>query len=129
MFLIDVCPEHFDQSGIINPKRLSVWSLNIDHQLFEIGRERIRVFALCLGQIDRAGGFVRKSEARTILQQLSLLASCQVWESLVIRRASEGKEAIAIDSRITRKSFIQLFAAHALNRVTPEAVNFSDDVH
>jgi hypothetical protein len=47
----------------------------------------------------------------------------------VVRRTPEGKEAIAVDSRITRKSFIQLFAAHAFDRITPKAFNLSNDAH
>jgi len=47
----------------------------------------------------------------------------------VIRRTSECKDAIAIDSRIARKSFFQLFAAHAFDGITPKAIHPSDDAH
>jgi hypothetical protein len=47
----------------------------------------------------------------------------------VVCRASEGKEAISIDSGISRKSFVQLFATHAFDRVTPKAVHFSNNTH
>ncbi len=47
----------------------------------------------------------------------------------MIHRTSESKEAIAIDSRVTCKSLVQLFATHAFDGVTPKAVHLSDDAH
>jgi hypothetical protein len=106
MFLIDVCPEHLDQGRIINRKRFSIRSLNIDNELCEVGQERIRVSAFRLDQVDGSRRFVWIPEAWTILQKFSLFARCEIWESLVIRRTPEGKDAIAIDSRVTGKDFI-----------------------
>ena len=80
-------------------------------------------------QIDRPRRFVGVTKARTILEKLSLLASCEIRKSLGTRRTSESEDAIAINSRITCKCFVQLFAAHAFDRITPKALDLSDDAH
>src|SRR6266536_697971 len=59
----------------------------------------------------------------------SLLAGRQIGESLGARRTSKGEETITVNSRETRKSFVQLLATHALDGVAPEAIHLSDDAH
>src|SRR5207245_713975 len=126
---IDVRSKHFDQCRIVNRNTFSIGSLNIDNQLCEIRYKRIRVSAFRLDQVNGTRRFVRMTKSRTILQKLSLLASCEIRKSVVIRRASEGKEAIAVDSRVTCKSFVQLFATHAFDGITPKTLNLSNDPH
>jgi hypothetical protein len=58
-----------------------------------------------------------------------LLPSCEIREAFVIRRTSEGKDAIAINTSVTGEDFIQLFAAHAFDGITPKSLHFSNDAH
>jgi hypothetical protein len=63
------------------------------------------------------------------LQELSLLTGGEIGESLMVRGALESVNAISIDSRVTRKSFFQLLAAHAFDGISPKAVYNSNYAH
>src|SRR4030095_6486910 len=91
--------------------------------------KRIRAFAFRLDQVNRPRRFVRMTEARTILQKPSLFARSQIRKSRGAGRTSEGEEAIAINSRVTCEGFIQFFASHAFDGITPKAINFSNEAH
>jgi hypothetical protein len=64
-----------------------------------------------------------------IQQQLFLLPSGQVRESLRTSGTPESKEAIAVDTRKAEERLFQLLAAHAFNRIAPEAVDLSHGAH
>src|SRR5271165_4562043 len=64
-----------------------------------------------------------------IQQQLFVLPSGQVRESLRTSGTPESKEAIAVDTRKAEERLFQLLAAHAFNRIAPEAVYLSHGAH
>ena len=85
--------------------------------------------AVRFGQIHGARSFVRITKPGPILQKSSLLARREIRKSRGTCRTFEGKDAVAINSGVTCKRFIQLLAAHALDWITPKAFHFSDDAH
>jgi hypothetical protein len=82
-----------------------------------------------VAQVDRSCRFLRISEARAVTNHLTLIATGEEREAVRVRRTCESEEAIAINSRVTDEHFIQLFAAHAFDRITPKAFHFSNDAH
>jgi hypothetical protein len=67
------------------------------------------------------------AEPRAIQEHLSLLASREIGEPLGAAGTLEGEEAVAVDPGGPDESLLQLFAAHALDRIAPEAVDVTDD--
>src|SRR5215217_7365644 len=65
----------------------------------------------------------------TIPEQLFLLPPRQVGKSFWAGRTLEGKVAVAIDPGKTHEGFLQLLAAHALDRIASEAIDCSNYTH
>jgi hypothetical protein len=69
------------------------------------------------------------AKARAVQQHLFLLPPGQVRESLGCSGTLESKEAVAVDTSKPNERLLQLLAAHALNRIAPEAIYFPDNTH
>src|SRR5262245_44122399 len=69
------------------------------------------------------------AEARSIQQHIFLLPPGQVREALGRGGAPESKEAVAVDTREPNEGLFQFLAAHAFDRIAPEAVYCSHDTH
>src|ERR1700732_2815688 len=121
----------FDQLRIIDRENVSIRGFDIDHQVSRLGGDWIdarRKFCSVI-QIDRSRCFFRIAEARSIKNHLTLIACSEEGETFLRGRTLESKKAITIDSRITEKQLLQLVAAHAFHRITPEAFDGSDHAH
>src|SRR5258706_5774462 len=131
MLISDPIFEQADQCGIIDPEHFSRWRLDIDGESRCVGKKRVytRRHALSLPQIGRFCSSVRMAEARSIQQHLFLLPPGQVREALGRSRAPESKEAVAVDTREPNEGLFQFLAAHAFDRIAPEAVYLSHDTH
>src|SRR5436190_11378980 len=129
MFLVDVCPKIVDQSRVINRESFPVGRFDIDHQVVWGSVKRGSVMFFSVAQVDRSRRFLRISEARAVTNHLTLIATGEKREAVRVRRTRESEEAIAINSRVTDEHFIQVFAAHAFDRITPKAFHFSNDAH
>jgi hypothetical protein len=60
---------------------------------------------------------------------LTLIASGEKRKSFWTGRTFESKKPVAVNSRVASEDLVQLFAAHALDRIAPKAFDFSDDTH
>src|SRR5215207_3109857 len=105
--------------------------LDVHAQVFWIGVHRVytRLNKLCFGQVGRLRSLVRIPKPWTIPEQLFLLPPRQVGESFWSGRTLEGKVAVAIDPGEPHEGFLQLLAAHALDRIAPEAIDLSNNTH
>src|SRR5882724_999789 len=129
MLLVDLAAQHLDQNRIIDRERFSLRSFNIDHELRNVGGERTRAEAVRLGQIHGSRSFIRITKPGSILQKSSLLARREIRKSRRACRTFEGENAVAVNSGVTCKRFLQFLATHALDGIAPEAFYFSDDAH
>src|SRR5512132_2135238 len=64
-----------------------------------------------------------------ISQHGFLFPSGQVGESFRGRRITKGVEAIPVDARKPDEGLLQLFPMHTLDRIAPQALDFSDGTH
>src|SRR6266478_7028488 len=96
----------------------------IGEQRGQAGRDALR-----FGQIGGLGRLVRMAEAWAIEDHLFLLPSRQEWETRGAGRTPDGVEAVAIDAGKPDIGLRQLLAAHALDRIAPEAIDPSDETH
>src|SRR5829696_2202486 len=110
--------EHADQLGVVQREGFSRRGLDVNAQVFWIGVDRVdaRLNKLCFGQVGRLRSLVRMPKPWTIPEQLFLLASRQVGKSFGARRTLEGEVAVAVDPGEPHEGFLQLLAAHALDR-------------
>ena len=69
------------------------------------------------------------AKARAVLQQPSLFTRRQVGKPPGTGRTADGKKPVAIDAGESHKRLVQLLPAHALDRVAPKTVHFSDHAH
>src|SRR2546429_9992556 len=131
MLVVDLFAQTLDQRGVIYCQNIPIWCLNVDHQLLRLGVKRsyARWQFLRLRQISGTRGLVRMTKPRPVSQHLALVASGEKRKSFWTGRTAESKDAVAVNSGVAGEHFIQLFAAHAFDRITPKAFHCSDGVH
>ena len=123
--------EHARQGGVVDSHHLARWRLDLHGEIRRIGWQRIQVGRerLRFLQIGRLGGLLRIAKPGPIQEHLSLLASRQIGEALGAAGTFEGEETITVDAGKPDEGLLQLLAAHALDRIAPEALDPSDDAH
>src|SRR5437016_4542634 len=125
----DPLVEQGHQGRVVNSKHFSRWGLDIDREVCRVGKKRSYTGrdALRFGQIRRFRSAVRMAEPRAVQQHLFLLAPRQIGETFGPSGTPESEEAVAVHACKPNERLLQFLAAHALDRIAPEAVYFSDD--
>src|SRR5207237_10433738 len=126
---VDRCAQSVDPSRRVERDSFSVRRFNYNHQLGRIRRDGIGSRTFSFGQINRSRRLLRISEARAVTNHLTLVASGKERKSFWTERTRKSENAVTVNSGIAGEDLVQLFAAHALDRLTPKAFYFSDEAH
>src|SRR5215208_1380582 len=99
--------------------------LDIDGKIGQFGIKWCysRRDALGLAQIRWPCSSLRVAETRAKEHHAFLFAAREKRKTLGPGRASEAKQAIAVNAGKAEECLLQLFTRHALDRVAPEAVD------
>src|SRR5690349_20073574 len=114
---------------MVDRKTFLVGRFDIDHQLGWVRCDRVGVRFLRFAQIARACRLFWISEPYLIANHLALVPAGEKRKTLTVGRTFEGKEAIPVNAGIARENFIQLFASHTLDRISPNAFHRADNAH
>jgi hypothetical protein len=84
---------------------------------------------LRLGKIWWALGLLRMAESRLMQQHPRLLSRRQKWESNGCGRIAKCVEAVSVNTCEADEDAVELFSAHALDRIPPYALDAANDAH
>src|SRR5438270_2768675 len=131
MLAIQSDAQRFDQLRVVDRERFPRRRLDIEHQLVRLGiyRSRSRRQGFGVAEINRARGFIGPTEPWSIAQHLALISRSEKRKAFSARGAREGKKPVAVNAGVADEELVQLFAAHALHRVTPQAFDGPDHSH
>src|SRR5689334_10156810 len=114
---------------MVDRKSFLVGRFDIDHQVGWVRCDRVGVRFLGFAQIARARRLFWISEPHLVANHLALIAAGEKWKTFTVGGTFEGKEAIPVNAGIARENFIQLFASHTLDRISPKAFDRAEDAH
>src|SRR6266705_6588130 len=129
VFSVDVCAQIVDQRRVVDRESFSFWRFNFNHQLGRIRRDGIGSRTFSFGQINWSRRLLRISEARAVTNHLTLVASGKERKSFWTERTRKSENAVTVNSGIAGEDLVQLFSAHAFDRITPKASHCPDDIH
>src|SRR5256714_5982482 len=121
--------KEINQRWIVDFQKLSVGHFHVDRQLRGTCGKRPRSVFFRFPLIAWACGFHWIAKPRPIANHAALVAAGEVRKSFWTRIADKGKKPIAINAGVADEEFLHLFATHTFDRITPEAIDFSDDRH
>src|SRR5687768_1028821 len=131
MRIAEALAEHAEQRRVVYCHQLSRGQLYIHHQVREIRVHGCHpgAQALCFSEIDGLDGLVRIKKSGATPKHLFLLPSRQKRKSFLTGRTLKSEQAITVKSGESHERLVQFFATHALHRIAPKGINFSQDTH